>query len=86
MTLHLYGFNGESVIPEGTIKLAITLGEAPQMATTVIDFLVVNYPSTFNRVLDPESSHIHSLLDDEVPYHSRDRLGPRKIVGLKRML
>ena len=28
-TLPLYEFTGESVIPEGTIKLAITLGEAP---------------------------------------------------------
>ena len=29
MTLPLYGFTGKNMIPEGTIKLAITLGEAP---------------------------------------------------------
>ena len=29
MTSPLYGFTGDSVIPEGTIKLAVTLGEPP---------------------------------------------------------
>ena len=37
--------------PEGTIKLAITLGEAPRMVTIVINFLVVNYPSAFKGIL-----------------------------------
>ena len=44
MTSPLYGLTRESVIPEGTIKLAVTLGEAPRMATIVIDFLSVSYP------------------------------------------
>ena len=50
-TSPLYGFTGDSVIPEGIIKLAITLGEPPQAATMVIDFLIINWPSAFNRVL-----------------------------------
>ena len=50
-TSPLYEFIGESVILEGTIKLAVTLGEAPQMATMGIDFLVLNYLSAFNGVL-----------------------------------
>ena len=50
-TLPLYEFIGESLILEGTIKLAVTLGEAPQTATIVINFLMVNCPSAFNRVL-----------------------------------
>ena len=50
-TSPLYGFIGESVIPEGTIKLVVTLGEPPPMTTVVIDFLEVNYSSTFNEVL-----------------------------------
>ena len=29
-TSPLYGFTGDSVIPEGTIKLAVTLGEPPR--------------------------------------------------------
>ena len=47
----LYGFSGDSVIPEGTIKLAITLEEPPRIATVMIDFLVVKYPSAFNVVM-----------------------------------
>ena len=51
MTSPFYKFTGDSVIPEGTIKLAVTLREPPQMATVMIDFLVVKCPSVFNRVL-----------------------------------
>ena len=51
ITSLFYGFIGDSVIPEGTIKLAITLGEPPRMATVVIDFLTVNCPLAFNGVL-----------------------------------
>ena len=51
MTLPLYGFIGESVILEGTIKLVVTLGEAPRTTTIVTDFLMVNCLSAFNRVL-----------------------------------
>ena len=39
------------MIPEGTIKLAVTLGEPPRTTIVVIDFLVVKYPSAFNEVL-----------------------------------
>ena len=51
MTSPLYGFTRDSVIPKGTIKLAVTLGEPPRMTTVMIDFLAVKYPSTFNSVL-----------------------------------
>ena len=51
MTSPLYGFIGDCVIPEGTIKLAITLREPPRTMTMVIDFLVVKCPSVFNGVL-----------------------------------
>ena len=44
-------FIGESMISKETIKLAVTLGEAPRMATIVIDFLVVNCLSAYNGVL-----------------------------------
>ena len=39
------------MIPKGTIKLAVTLGEPPRAMTMVIDFLIVKCPSTFNGVL-----------------------------------
>ena len=45
------GFTGDSVIPEGTIKLVVTLGEPTRMATMVIDFLTMKCPSAFNGLL-----------------------------------
>ena len=51
MTSHLYSFTGDSVIPEGIIKLAITLVEPPWATTVVIDFLTVKCPLAFNEVL-----------------------------------
>ena len=50
-TFRLYGFTRDNMIPEGTIKLAVTLGEPHRMTTMMIDFLVVKCPSAFNRVL-----------------------------------
>ena len=50
-TFPLYGFTRDTVIPEGTIKLAVTLVEPPRTAAVMIDFLIVKIPSTFNRVL-----------------------------------
>ena len=50
-TSPLYGFTKDSLIPEGTIKLVVTLGEPPQIVTVMIDFLVVKCPSAFNVVL-----------------------------------
>ena len=50
-TSPFYGFTGDSVIPEGIIKLAVTLGELPLMKTVMIDFLAVKCQSTFKRVL-----------------------------------
>ena len=48
---HLYGFTGDNVILERTIKLAITLGEPPQIETIMIDFLSMKCPLAFNGVL-----------------------------------
>ena len=50
-TYPLYGFTRDSVIPEGTVKLAVTLEESPQTTIVVIDFLTVKCPSAFNEVL-----------------------------------
>ena len=51
MTYPLYEFTGDSVILEGTIKLAIILGEPTQITTVTIDFLAVKCTSAFNEVL-----------------------------------
>ena len=51
VTSPLYGFIWDHMIPKGTIKLAVTLGEHPQVSTMVIEFHVVDCPSAFNRVI-----------------------------------
>ena len=47
----LCGFTRDSVIPEETIKLAVTLGESPRTVTVVINSLTMNCLSAFNGVL-----------------------------------
>ncbi|XP_024023265.1 uncharacterized protein LOC112092146 [Morus notabilis] len=43
----LYDFTGDSVIPQGTIRLPITAGEKPRQATTMANFVVIRgAPST----------------------------------------
>ena len=86
-----YGFTREAVIPEGTIKLVITLREAPRMANSdqlPCGELPVNIQQSprHTTVKGPKSYHVHSLLDNEVPNYSGDGPSPRKTVGLKRML
>ena len=50
-TSPLYGFTSDHVIPKGTIKLAVTVGEYPHVSMVMTEFLVVDYPSTFNEVV-----------------------------------
>ena len=42
MTSPLYGFIGDHLIPRGTIKLAVTLGEHPRVSIVVIEFLAID--------------------------------------------
>ena len=78
----LYGFTGDSVIPEGTIKLVVTLREPPQIAIVVIDFLAVKCSLAFNKVLDrtllramKAITSIHYLI---MTHSGGDRPSPRK--------
>ena len=47
----LYRFTGDYVIPIGTIKLAVTLGEHPQVSTARTEFFTIDCPSAFNGVI-----------------------------------
>ena len=47
----LYGFTGDSLIPVGSVNLALTVGTYPRIATVMANFLVVDCPSAFNAVL-----------------------------------
>ena len=47
----LYGFIEDHVVPKGTAKLIVTMGEHPRMSTVVDDFLIVNCPSAINGII-----------------------------------
>ena len=50
-TTSLYRFTGDHVIPKGTIRLAVIVGEHPQVSIVMIKFLIVDYQSAFNGVI-----------------------------------
>ena len=51
MNSPLYGFTRDYMIPRGTIKLAVTIGDHPRTSTVVTKFFVVDCPSAFNEVI-----------------------------------
>ena len=87
-TSPLYGFTRGHVIPKGTIKLEITLGEHPWVTTIMTEFLKVNYPLGLQRgvrqaaVTGHECNNLDPLPNREIPYYSGNRPSSRKIVGL----
>ena len=48
---HLLGFSGEKVLPLGSVQLVLTLRDPPCQATTMMKFLIVDAPSTYNMLL-----------------------------------
>jgi hypothetical protein len=47
----LVGFGGEVVYPIGIIPLPVTAGTAPRQSTVMVDFLVIDRPSTYNAIM-----------------------------------
>ena len=55
VSTHLREFSGEKVLPLGSIQLVLTLGDPSCQATTVVKFLIVDAPSSYNMLLDRPS-------------------------------
>ena len=51
VSTHLRGFSGEKVLPLGSMQLVLALGDPPCQATTVVRFLIVDAPSSYNMLL-----------------------------------
>ena len=51
VSAHLLGFSWEKVLPLGSTQLVLTLGNPLCQATTVVKFLIVDAPSTYNMLL-----------------------------------
>ncbi|GMN57046.1 hypothetical protein TIFTF001_026149 [Ficus carica] len=47
----LYGFASECVRATGFICLLITIGDGPEKATRIVEFLVIDKPSVYNAIL-----------------------------------
>ena len=48
----LLGFGGTKVFPLGAITLSVTAGDYPQQITKDVTFLVVDYSSAYNAILE----------------------------------
>ncbi|KAL8102954.1 hypothetical protein AgCh_027474 [Apium graveolens] len=48
---HLYGFTGNSIGVKGTIRLLVTMGEEPYVATQIAMFTVVDQPCAYNVIV-----------------------------------
>ncbi|ONI01911.1 hypothetical protein PRUPE_6G166600 [Prunus persica] len=47
----IYAFEGTQVQPLGNIHITLTIGECPNQATTVTNFVIVDCSTTYNVVL-----------------------------------
>ena len=47
----LVSFNGDQVYPKGIVTLTVTVGTHLRQLTCQLDFLVVDYPSSYNVII-----------------------------------
>ncbi|GMN66603.1 hypothetical protein TIFTF001_035665 [Ficus carica] len=47
----LYGFAGDCVRASGTVRLLVMIGDGPEKATRMVEFIVVDRPSVYNVIL-----------------------------------
>ena len=48
----LVGFGGMRVKPVGTVTLSVVVGAYPQQVTRDVNFLVVDYSSSYNAIIE----------------------------------
>ena len=50
-TSPLVSFTGDRIVPRGIVTLTVIAGTYPTQVTKEIDFLIVDYPLTYNVIL-----------------------------------
>ena len=75
----IYGFNGSECNIEGIIQLPVTIGQEPQEATQMLNFLVVKAPSTYNAILGRTGLHAFKAIAST--YHLKIKFPQRNGVG-----
>ena len=78
-TRPLYGFTGDSIIPQGTIRLPITAREKPRQATTMANFVVIKGGSQYNAVIGRPT--LQALRAVTSIYHQKVKFPTPKGVG-----
>ncbi|XP_022158943.1 uncharacterized protein LOC111025398 [Momordica charantia] len=58
----LIGFGGERVIPEGKIELLVTFGSGLRSIIKMIEFLVIDYASSNNAILEKPTIHMLKVI------------------------
>ena len=49
--IHVYGFTGDAALVKGMVKLPISLGEEPRIATQIHEFIVVDHNAGYNAII-----------------------------------
>ncbi|XP_038701827.1 uncharacterized protein LOC119998550 [Tripterygium wilfordii] len=75
----LYGFAGESIIPNGVISLPVTLGTYPRTIMHMIDLLVVDVQSPYNAIIGRPL--LHKVRAVVSTYHLRMKFPASNGVG-----
>ncbi|XP_057247518.1 uncharacterized protein LOC130589905 [Beta vulgaris subsp. vulgaris] len=80
------GFTGASVVPEGTVKLAVKIGEGSRSKDLMVEFLVVDVPAAYNAIIGRPLIHdaqaVVSTYHLTMIYTSNDG-NPRKSEAIK---
>jgi hypothetical protein len=78
----LVGFGGEVVFPIGIIPLPVTVGTEPQLATVMVDFLVIDRPSAYNAIVGRPA--LNKLKATTSTYHLMMKFPTEEGVGVVR--
>ena len=79
---HMRGFSGEKVLPLGSIRLVLTLGDPPCQETTAVRFLVVDASSAYNILLGRPS--LNTIKAIPSAYHMMIKFPTTSGVGMVR--
>jgi hypothetical protein len=81
-TSPLVGFGGEVVFPIGIIPFPVTAGTTPQLATMMVDFLVIDWPSAYNAIVGRPA--LNKLKATTSTYHLMMKFPTEEGVGIVR--
>jgi hypothetical protein len=78
----LVGFGREVVYLIGIIPLPVTVGTAPRLSTVMVDFLVIDQPSTYNAIIGGPT--LNKLRAGTSTYHLMMKFPTKEGVGVVR--